>query len=181
MLVCNGSRCCQRYALTDVDRRWGWLALFRHWPAATRGMMRDVFDLIEDPPAGVYRLKGAIEMRDRRATPTFAVNLALASMRRCVPAPDRRSWPTQTACGDIVATASDAPMSDPHSDYADERLDSAMISAPVAQGIEHGSPKPVSQVRILPGHCPVYVWRRLMPDGVSADGLHLLRLIHDTP
>jgi G3E family GTPase len=34
-----------------------------------------VIDLLEAPPAGVYRLKGAVNMRHGRATPTFAVNL----------------------------------------------------------------------------------------------------------
>jgi G3E family GTPase len=34
-----------------------------------------LIDLLEDPPVGVYRLKGAVKMRYGRATPTFAVNL----------------------------------------------------------------------------------------------------------
>ncbi len=34
-----------------------------------------LIDLLEDPPAGVYRLKGAVAMRYGRATPTFAINL----------------------------------------------------------------------------------------------------------
>jgi G3E family GTPase len=34
-----------------------------------------LIDLLEQPPAGVYRLKGAVKMRYGRATPTFAVNL----------------------------------------------------------------------------------------------------------
>ena len=34
-----------------------------------------LFDLLEDPPAGVYRLKGAAVMRYGKAAPTFAVNL----------------------------------------------------------------------------------------------------------
>jgi G3E family GTPase len=34
-----------------------------------------LLDLLEDPPAGVYRLKGAVAMRYGKATPTFAVNL----------------------------------------------------------------------------------------------------------
>jgi G3E family GTPase len=34
-----------------------------------------LIDLLEDPPAGVYRLKGAVMVRYGRATPTFAVNL----------------------------------------------------------------------------------------------------------
>jgi G3E family GTPase len=34
-----------------------------------------LIDLLEDPPAGVYRLKGAVVMRYRAATPTFAINL----------------------------------------------------------------------------------------------------------
>ena len=34
-----------------------------------------LIDLLEEPPPGVYRLKGAVKMRYGRATPTFAVNL----------------------------------------------------------------------------------------------------------
>jgi G3E family GTPase len=34
-----------------------------------------LIDLLEDPPQGVYRLKGAVVMRYGKATPTFAVNL----------------------------------------------------------------------------------------------------------
>jgi G3E family GTPase len=34
-----------------------------------------LIDLLEDPPAGVYRLKGAVAMRYGRGTPTFTVNL----------------------------------------------------------------------------------------------------------
>ncbi len=34
-----------------------------------------LIDLLEDPPAGVYRLKGAVKMRYGRGRPTFAVNL----------------------------------------------------------------------------------------------------------
>jgi G3E family GTPase len=34
-----------------------------------------LIDLLEKPPTGVYRLKGAVKMRYGRATPTFAVNL----------------------------------------------------------------------------------------------------------
>lgn len=34
-----------------------------------------LIDLLETPPAGVYRLKGAVRMRYGRTTPTFAVNL----------------------------------------------------------------------------------------------------------
>jgi G3E family GTPase len=34
-----------------------------------------LIDLLEDPPPGVYRLKGAVVMRYGKATPTFAINL----------------------------------------------------------------------------------------------------------
>lgn len=34
-----------------------------------------LIDLLEDPPTGVYRLKGAVKMRYGRGAPTFAVNL----------------------------------------------------------------------------------------------------------
>ena len=34
-----------------------------------------LIDLLEDPPPGVYRLKGAVVMRYGKAAPTFAVNL----------------------------------------------------------------------------------------------------------
>lgn len=34
-----------------------------------------LIDLLEDPPAGVYRVKGAAVMRYGKATPTFAINL----------------------------------------------------------------------------------------------------------
>ena len=34
-----------------------------------------LIDLLEDPPDGVYRLKGAVKMRYGRTSPTFAVNL----------------------------------------------------------------------------------------------------------
>jgi G3E family GTPase len=34
-----------------------------------------LIDLLENPPAGVYRLKGAVVMRYGKAAPTFAVNL----------------------------------------------------------------------------------------------------------
>jgi G3E family GTPase len=34
-----------------------------------------LFDLLEDPPAGLYRLKGAVVMRYGKAAPTFTVNL----------------------------------------------------------------------------------------------------------
>jgi G3E family GTPase len=39
-----------------------------------------LIDLLEEPPAGVYRLKGAVKMRYGRATPTFAVNLVGATI-----------------------------------------------------------------------------------------------------
>jgi G3E family GTPase len=34
-----------------------------------------LIDLLEDPPAGAYRIKGAVVMRYGKATPTFVVNL----------------------------------------------------------------------------------------------------------
>jgi G3E family GTPase len=34
-----------------------------------------LIDLLEDPPPGVYRLKGAVVMRYGKVAPTFAVNL----------------------------------------------------------------------------------------------------------
>ena len=39
-----------------------------------------LIDLLEDPPPGVYRLKGAVAMRYGAAAPTFAVNLVGTSI-----------------------------------------------------------------------------------------------------
>ncbi|BBX47274.1 GTP-binding protein [Mycobacterium cookii] len=39
-----------------------------------------LLDLLEDPPSGVYRLKGAVVMRYGSAAPTFAVNLVGTSI-----------------------------------------------------------------------------------------------------
>ncbi|MEM6110443.1 GTP-binding protein [Mycobacterium sp. 050272] len=39
-----------------------------------------LIDLLEDPPAGAYRIKGAVIMRYGKSTPTFAVNLVGTSI-----------------------------------------------------------------------------------------------------
>ncbi|BBY20301.1 CobW family GTP-binding protein [Mycobacterium stomatepiae] len=45
-----------------------------------------LIDLLEDPPTGVYRLKGAVVIRYGKGTPTFAVNL-VGTVIHIAPAP----------------------------------------------------------------------------------------------